>query len=333
MAMFIQMVGDNAETNLENELEVNRALQASRQQEMEQKSAEYEEQVRKAEETQKVMGCIAKIIMPVLTVIGVVGAAFSGGASLALAGIGLALMAADAATDGAVTSAIMNPIMEHVFTPLMEFLGDVVKKVLELPVISDLLALLDKATGVDVTGIVTMAVTVLATVAVMVAAMYLTKSAGNAAAKMMGPLVKLIGDQIKKMIPALLKNVSKKSVSTLSKANTQLIEKVGLKSDALSAQRYANNISSAQTGVAATHTGVQAVGTIIQGEAYQKATDALADFKMAKADIERLNNWLTQSVERWSDSLSTTNQMVTKMSNMQQQQQATGIFILNHTHA
>jgi len=95
MTRFAELMGESAENKIETEQELFRSMQAARQAFMEKKSEEYLEQVRKAEAASKTMGCIGKILGAVLTVVSVVGAAFTGGASLALAAVGVALMGAD----------------------------------------------------------------------------------------------------------------------------------------------------------------------------------------------------------------------------------------------
>ncbi len=95
MAMFIEIVGKNTEESLQNDLALFNALQEGRQAEMEKKSAEFQEETRKAEETNRIMGCIGKVLGALLTIVSVVAAVFTGGASLALAAVGLAVMVAD----------------------------------------------------------------------------------------------------------------------------------------------------------------------------------------------------------------------------------------------
>ncbi len=84
MAMFIEIVGKNTEESLQNDLALFNALQEGRQAEMEKKSAEFQEETRKAEETNRIMGCIGKVLGALLTIVSVVAAVFTGGASLAL---------------------------------------------------------------------------------------------------------------------------------------------------------------------------------------------------------------------------------------------------------
>lgn len=91
--------------------------------------------MRKAEELNRTMGCIGKILGAVLTVISVVAAAFTGGASLALAAIGVALMVADevvkATTGVSFMEEALKPLMDKVLKPLMDLLGKAITKALE----------------------------------------------------------------------------------------------------------------------------------------------------------------------------------------------------------
>ncbi|WP_175648885.1 type III secretion system translocon subunit SctE, partial [Burkholderia pseudomallei] len=66
-----------------------------REAERQNRSDEYQAQAKKAEEMQKTMGCIGKIVGWVITAVSFAAAAFTGGASLALAAVGLALAVGD----------------------------------------------------------------------------------------------------------------------------------------------------------------------------------------------------------------------------------------------
>ncbi|ELO24253.1 type III secretion system translocon subunit SctE, partial [Salmonella enterica] len=76
-----------------------------------------------------------KVLGALLTIVSVVAAVFTGGASLALAAVGLAVMVADeivkAATGVSFIQQAPNPIMEHVLKPLMELIGKAITKALE----------------------------------------------------------------------------------------------------------------------------------------------------------------------------------------------------------
>ena len=95
MARFAELIGDAAEVRLEAEKKAASEIRDAQSAVAMRKAEEYEDQVRKAEEANKKMGCIGKILGAVLTVVSVVGAVFTGGASLAIAAVGIALMAGD----------------------------------------------------------------------------------------------------------------------------------------------------------------------------------------------------------------------------------------------
>ncbi|MGS9092666.1 type III secretion system translocon subunit SctE, partial [Salmonella enterica subsp. enterica serovar Infantis] len=70
-----------------------------------------------------------------LTIVSVVDAVITGGASLALAALGIAVMVAEeivkAATGVSFIQHALNPIMEHVLKPLIDLIGKAITKTLE----------------------------------------------------------------------------------------------------------------------------------------------------------------------------------------------------------
>lgn len=83
--------------------------------------------MRKAEAASKAAGCVGKILGAVLTVVSVVGAAFTGGASLALAAVGVGLMAADMVvkelTGVSFMEKAMKPLMDNILGPMIQGIG------------------------------------------------------------------------------------------------------------------------------------------------------------------------------------------------------------------
>nr|QFG15439.1 IpaB240-460-CPE194-319 [synthetic construct] len=202
MATFIQLVGKNNEESLKNDLALFQSLQESRKTEMERKSDEYAAEVRKAEELNRVMGCVGKILGALLTIVSVVAAAFSGGASLALAAVGLALMVTDAIVQAATGNSFMeqalNPIMKAVIEPLIKLLSDAFTKMLEgLGVDSKKAKMIGSILGA------------IAGALVLVAAVVLVATVGKqAAAKLAENIGKIIGKTLTDLIPKFLKNFS-----------------------------------------------------------------------------------------------------------------------------
>ncbi|MCW2483096.1 type III secretion system translocon subunit SctE, partial [Candidatus Symbiopectobacterium sp. NZEC135] len=149
---FIMQMEEASAEKLKNDLELNRIQTKARQAEMQRKSDEYEEQVRKAEEAQKMASCIGKVLGGLAIALGAITTVFGGG-GIALMAVGIGLMVADpivaAITGKSLTEMVMNPLMEHVFMPLMNILGDIVTQIFDKTPLGLLLNAIDKATGAN----------------------------------------------------------------------------------------------------------------------------------------------------------------------------------------
>ncbi|MBV8045296.1 type III secretion system translocon subunit SctE [Pluralibacter sp.] len=324
MAMFVELVGKNSEESLQNDLALFQALQEGRQAEMEKKSSEYQEEVRKSEELNRVMGCVGKILGALLTIVSVVAAAFTGGASLALAAVGLALMVADemcqAFAGFSFIQEALKPLMENVLKPLMEKIGKAISKALESFGV-------DKKTA-DMVGSIVGAV--LAAVVVVVAIAVLMLLGGKAAASNLGKaLSKLIGNAIKKIVPDVLKTLAKKAGSVAG----QIAREVGLPTDKVGKELMANRLKTFALGGEVLNAGTQAGGGIAAGVFMKNASDAMADFYLARTSMEQISRWLEQAVETFADSQKVTQELHKAMSTALQQNAEAGRFVLRQSRA
>ncbi|KVN41172.1 type III secretion system translocon subunit SctE [Burkholderia ubonensis] len=327
MAMFSKILGENSETSLQNDLALFEAMQAGRQKEMEKKSAEYQEEVRKAEETKRVMGCIGKILGALLAIVSVVAAAFTGGASLALAAVGVALMIADeitaAVTGKGLMERVLNPFMEYVLKPLMELIGKMITAALEkLGVDKKVASLVGSILGAIV------AVAVLAVL--VVAAVVLGKSAG---AKAAGAVARTLGDNLRKMLPQLLKEITKKLDTVVIRAVQRVLRGLGMQADDIAMKSISNTLNMVSVGGGLALTGAQIGGGLAQGVFMKKASDALADFTLARAAIDQLEQSFKQALSAYEQSFVMTQNLIETMSRAQQQQMEANRFVLRRTRA
>ncbi|KMN83006.1 invasin B [Chromobacterium alkanivorans] len=327
MAMFVEMVGKNSEESLKSDLALFQAMQEGRQKEMDKKSAEYQEEVRKAEELNRTMGCIGKILGAVLTVISVVAAAFTGGASLALAAVGVALMVADevvkATTGVSFMEEALKPLMDKVLKPLMDLIGKAITKALESMGV-------DKKTAELAGSIIGAVLAAVAMVAVMVVVAVVGK---GAASKLGGALSKLMGDAIKKMVPNVLKELAKNGSKMLTQGFQRLANSLGLRTDAASKQLMANTLNRVVVGGEVAQATSQAGGNVAQGVFMKNASDMLADFTLARAAMEQIEQWLKQAVEVFASTQKVTQDLTTMMSSALQQNAEAGRFVLRQSHA
>ena len=169
------------------------------------------EEAQKKEETAavvaEVMGCVGKILGGLLVAASVVSAVFSGGTSLILAGVGLALMAADSITEAAtgesLSGRLIAPLIDAVFKPLVEMFAGVISDVLQKFGVSE-----------DISRIVGAALGAILAVMAVIALAFVAKSsaASNAIGKITGPLMK----SVTKAMPQMLKSMGTRSVAFLT---------------------------------------------------------------------------------------------------------------------
>lgn len=334
MSMFSQLVSKNSEQALQADLDTFKALQEGRQSEMETKAAEYAKEAQKAEEVNRIMGCVGKIVGALLTIASVVGAIFSGGASLALAAVGLALMVADevvkATTGVSFMQQALNPIMENILKPIMDAIGKAITKALEGMGVDEKTA---KLAG-SILGAVLAAV---AMVAVVVVVAVVGK---GAAAKLGDMMSKLMGETIKKLMPTVLRQLASSGSKVLSQGMQRLTTglgelgaKAGLRTDALSKELIANTINKAVLGMEVAHTGAQSAGGVAQGVFVKNSTEALADFKVARASNEQIQKWINEAVEKLSSDLQVTQELQQMLSAAVQSNSETARAVLRQSRA
>ncbi|TCP78736.1 type III secretion system translocon protein (YopB/IpaB/SipB family) [Pseudomonas putida] len=297
MTRFAELMGESAENKIETEQELFRSMQAARQAFMEKKSEEYLEQVRKAEAASKTMGCIGKILGAVLTVVSVVGAAFTGGASLALAAVGVALMGADMLvkqlTGVSFMEKAMKPLMDNILNPMIQAIGKGIADLLKKAGIDGASAEMAGMIMGAIVGAVAM-VAVLAVVAVV------GKAAAGRVASAMG---NMFGKLANEMAPQMLKQAARAVSNGFSSVMTKARASIGLKSDAVSLDLYASRLAASLAVVEAGGTAAQSALQIKSGIHQRNASQHLAEFEFAKVISEAMKNYLNDMVQLFDQSI------------------------------
>lgn len=238
MGQLSQLIGENADRKLQDSAELSKLLQEARQAEMQAKAKEQAEAIIKAEQLSKTMGCVGKILGGLITVVSIAGAAFTGGASLALAAVGIALMVADpivaAITGKSITDRVMAPVLEHVIQPMMKYISETVNKLL-------------KNLGIEenISNIISTVVSAITIAVTMIAVSLLAKSAGKALIKKMMPM---ITKMITKLTPSVVKNSSQLLNGAVRTSVTRLGKNLGIESFSLSARQIGRGINYAALG-------------------------------------------------------------------------------------
>lgn len=371
---FIMKMEEAASEKLQNDLELNKIQQLARQTEMKRKSDEYEQQVKKAEDAQKMAGCIGKILGGVAIALGAVTTVF-GGAGVALMAVGIALMVADpiaaALTGQSLTERLMNPLMEHVFMPLMNVLGDIVTALFDMTPLGLLLNAIDKATGANMMDTIHMVVTAAVTIAAIVAIALVAKSSAKfMIEKMTQALTSAIMQSIKqalaqamnKVIPQVVNQTLKQGGAAVSRATQAAVRQVGkvtkdinkklddiservskniahiLKPDDPQAVRNLgkiaiNRIDMLKTGVQTSMPIVQSGMNINIANLRLNAAKALAAVDMASVDMSILRDLLKTILARFKHEQELTQVMNISLSNAMKNSADAHRFIVRNIQA
>jgi invasin B len=330
MATFIQLVGKNSETSLKNSLSLFQTMQEARQKSMEKSAKEFDDQVRKAEEAQRIGGCVGKIVGALITVAAVITTVASFGtataAGVVLGAIGIAFMAADTVV-GAVTGKsltdralepLMEPLMKNVILPMMELLTKAIASVMTgLGVAKDIV---DKVSSILAAVVTAVAI---------VAAMVLVAMVGKAAAGKMADLIgKLIGATIQKLAPQFIKQAAGKAGQALTRATTNVVKSFGLKTDSASVQVYSKNAGRVQNALVLTQGGTQAGTGIAHGVFQMNIAQAASELVFSESMMKQLSEYLRSAIDQFSSAQQMMQNMIASMTDVAADETTAGIAIL-----
>ncbi|KVD78020.1 translocator protein BipB [Burkholderia sp. ABCPW 14] len=310
-------------------------MQAQREESLKKKSDEYQEQVKKAEQMQKTMGCVGKVLGWLVTAVSVVAAAFTGGASLALAAVGLALAVGDeickAATGVSFMDKIMQPIMDAILKPMMSFFAQQITKALEAcGVDKDKAEIAGAIIGAVVTGV--------ALVAAAVIGSSLIKSIASKVADLVAnQLAKVMDSTIGKALLNVLEKASEKSglqavSSRTATAMGRLRNAVGIETQE-DEMLVVNRLERVNVGMNLANQSVQAAGSIVVGIEENRAMQTLAAVKMALTDLKMIGELLKQAVTNFAEHNRVLGQLLQDMTDAAGTEASTGSLILRNVRA
>lgn len=275
LAVLQKLIGDANLKKFAKDTEFVQAMLKAREAENMRRSEEYQRELEKAEQAQKKMGCLGKIIGWVVTVVAVVAAPFTGGASMAMAGIGLALAIGQ----------------EFGFDPLGKVLEPIMKLVMKLvqevaKVVSSVL----KALGVpdDIVNKIKDVVALIAVAAMVVAVAFISKKAASTAAvqAVTKAVTKAVTEAISKALPAMVKAAAhtvKNTVDDVAASLSKTVSKV-VGSDADTLAVRAGQASKAMHVMQFGNQAAQGVGNIIIADMYVDAARIHAELEEGMAD-------------------------------------------------
>ncbi|CNF38068.1 type III secretion system translocon subunit SctE [Yersinia kristensenii] len=316
---FVMKMEEAASDKLLSDLELNRIQAKARQAEMQRKSDEYMEQMKKAEETQKMANCIGKILGGIAITLGAITTIF-GGSGIALMAVGVGLMVADpivaALTGKSLTERIMDPIMQHVFMPLMNIIGDIVTKIFDFGPLGLLLNAIDKATGANMMDTVHMAVTAVVTISAIVAIAFVAVSA-----------VKIMIDKMANAMTSAIMRSIKEAITQVIKKMTDPVMTQKLGKQAL------NRLTMTGIGVQVSTTIIQAGMNINVANLRLQATKTIAEFDMASMDVSILRELISTILEQHKQDQKLSQMISVSLSNTLKDSANANRFIIRNIHA
>lgn len=318
LAVLQEIIGKANDAKLEADTKLVQEVLKLREAENMRRSREYQEELAKAEAAQKKMGCIGKIVGWVVAVVAVVAAPFTGGASMVLAGVGLAL---------AIGEELGLDIMGKIMEPIMKLVMELVKQVGN--VIGDILTSLGVSSAFvdkikDVLGVIAVA-------AMIIAAVVLTKKvAGTAAVQQLAKAVtravsEAISNALPQMIKAAARSVSQ-AVDDVAKAISKTAAKVtGSNADTL-ATRAGYAMKASHTLQFANQTS-QGIGAVVIAEMHIDAAKLLAQLEVGLADSAIFRDLIQKILEYFMQTNNLVADLFQQMTNVQESEHDTARFV------
>lgn len=351
MAQLIAIIGESTEETMELNLKFSQKVQAAQQEKLADDAEEVEKQQEKSKHMQETMGCIGKIVGAIVTVVSAVAAVFTGGASLALAAIGIALMTADSiyqkvTGNESFIAAALKPIVEHVLMPIIELITNVISDVLN-------------ALGVknDIADIVATVLAVVILIVAAIAAAVLIKQlpvdklmniVGGMLKKVLGSVINAVMNTVKPLL-AGVKNIADDIAAEISKVMKSVINALnqlvgdGAKSkvkflkeffnDEAAIKTLGNRLNFAEDMLRLTNVSIDSAGNIAAGTLEKRVSEMMADITellSASASMKLFTDGITDSYSRSIENL---NMLMTNAADMAGEQQDVGRFIFSHTRA
>jgi invasin B len=318
LAILQEIIGKANDAKLAADTKLVQEVLKLREAENLRRSQEYQDELAKAEAAQKKMGCIGKIIGWVVTVVAVVAAPFTGGASMVLAGIGLAL---------AVGEELGLDIMGKIMEPIMKLVMELVKAVGNL--MGDVLTFLGVPSDIvdkikDVLGVIVVA-------ALIIAAVVLTKRvAGNVAVQQLAKAVtRAVSEAISKALPQMIKtfarsvgqasdDIAKAIAKTVGKATGSSTETLAVRSGqamkASHAMQFANQTS-------------QGIGAIVIADMYIDAAKLQKEMEVGLVDTAIFRELLQKILEYFMQTNNLVADLFRQMTDVQASEDETSHFI------
>ncbi|HGL4258919.1 type III secretion system translocon subunit SctE [Burkholderia dolosa] len=325
LARLQQLIATSSLAELDTRRETLNEIQEKRQADLTKKSEEYQKQVQRAEDLSKTMGCVGKIVGWTVTAVSFAAAAFTGGASLALAAVGLALTAADQIGESVTGVSFMQSALEGIMKPMMNGVASLAKNLLVAAGVDPQQAeLIGAITAAVVTGVVF--------IVGAFAAMSLAKTVASKVTEVVAQQVpKLAESAIGKVTIAIAESVAQRTgLQSLGEQTSVVMARLrralGVELEAM--QGTMNQIAKLGLVAGTTNQLVQAGGGVVVGVQNRDAMLILAETKEARYDVNQIGALLKQNVEAFTERTKALTGMMQDMSDAAATEMATGLAVM-----
>ncbi|WP_168386296.1 type III secretion system translocon subunit SctE [Erwinia amylovora] len=319
IALMSQLISQNAGEDFKALALLKQKLSEAAARDSQNKALEVEAQLRKAEDLQKTMGCIGKVLGWVITTVCMGTAIFTGGSSMILGMVMLAIMAGDEIDQRLNNHSFiqdgMQPIMENIVQPLMKLYAEAYTAIL-------LLFIADKKVA-ETAGQIMGAI---ATAMIMIAGTVLI---GVGVGKIVGAMARNIGNNLgekmlKKIMDQMFMQVLKRFFHGAGRFFNMDNNKIA---------QISNYTQMAVTGGTMVNTLVQAVGSIVAADMMIEAAKARARLMQNSALQDLLESIMTQAQESFSFRMEAINRILENICSVAENQMLAGNYItkkMNH---
>ncbi|WP_087721797.1 type III secretion system translocon subunit SctE [Pandoraea sp. PE-S2T-3] len=324
MAMYAKLLGDSAQKAIEEDMKFFETVRDAREKDLEKRNADYRDQVKKAEQLNRTMGWLGKILGAVITIVGIVGAALTGGLTTPLVVMGGAMLTdttVGALSGFSLLGEALKPLMASVIQPLAAAIGGAIGGLLEKMGVA-------KETAEIIGGVIGAVVAAIAIIAVLA----LTMVVGSAvASKLGGTIGNLIGETVKKIVPDLIRESIKAGSKLMNQAVAAISSRMGVNEG--SGQVIGNVMTKVAVGGELGLTGTQAGGQVAAGVFDKNATDLTAEMEISRQTLDKVSEWVKQAAQSFTSSDNFVTNLLTAMSDAAKNQNDAGRFILNNVRA
>jgi invasin B len=324
--MMLKAGGDRAEAQrsilkLQEELRLKKLI----------KDAEKaDKELQKAEAMNKAMGCIGKILGVLVTAVGLIGAFFTGGASLVLAGVICALMFADGIYEGVTGNSFIQEAMKpltKLLQPILQFVMEKISGVLE-------------TFGVDAqTAKMAAMIVVSVMMAVVVVALMLTgvggavaNVAGKILSKLGAGLTKVLENTIKRLVPGILKKAVTKMGGEASKLLDAVLQRLGLSSSSINREVYGQRMVRLAATTNFVKESAKSGTDVFVQFANLDVAKAVASMRFTMSELDLLNDMFSNILEKFQKSFSASQGIFARASEVITRHTNTGTAVARNIH-